>query len=98
MHPDQQLHPLTTDLASLSDRDLATTVLSSLTSPPTADADSFVLHAPLELMARADATFRAVLDGSLRVRVGRTFPLAEARAAHQALESRQTTGKILLIP
>jgi NADPH2:quinone reductase len=51
-----------------------------------------------ELMARADATFRAVLDGSLRVRVGRTFPLAEARAAHQALEGRQTTGKILLIP
>jgi NADPH:quinone reductase len=51
-----------------------------------------------ELTARADATFRAVLDRSLRVRIGRTFPLGEARAAHEALEGRQTTGKILLIP
>jgi NADPH2:quinone reductase len=51
-----------------------------------------------ELTARADGLFGAVLDGSLRVRIGRTFPLAEARAAHEALEARATTGKILLIP
>jgi NADPH2:quinone reductase len=51
-----------------------------------------------ELRARADALFGAVLDGSLTVHISRTFPLAEARAAHEALEARQTTGKILLIP
>ena len=34
----------------------------------------------------------------LDVRIDRAFPLAEAAAAHQALESRQTTGKLLLVP
>jgi NADPH2:quinone reductase len=51
-----------------------------------------------ELMGRAEALFQAVLQGALDVRIGRTFPLAEARAAHEALASRETTGKILLIP
>jgi len=51
-----------------------------------------------ELMGRADALFRAVSEGALDVRIGKTFPLASARAAHEALEGRETTGKILLIP
>jgi NADPH2:quinone reductase len=51
-----------------------------------------------ELTARADVLFGAVLDKSLRVHISRTFPLAEARAAHEALEGRATTGKILLVP
>jgi NADPH2:quinone reductase len=51
-----------------------------------------------ELMARASALFDAVASGALDVRVGATFPLAEARAAHAALEGRQTTGKLLLEP
>jgi NADPH:quinone reductase len=51
-----------------------------------------------ELMGRADVLFRAVLDKSLRVHVNATFPLADARAAHEALEGRATTGKILLVP
>jgi len=37
-----------------------------------------------------------VRDGRLEVRVGHTFPLAGAGDAHRALESRATTGKILL--
>jgi len=37
-----------------------------------------------------------VRDGRLEVRVGHTFPLAAAGDAHRALESRATTGKILL--
>ena len=36
--------------------------------------------------------------GELRVVVGATFPLAQAADAHRALESRQTTGKLLLVP
>jgi NADPH:quinone reductase len=51
-----------------------------------------------ELMARAQALFEAVSQGTLDVRIGRTFPLADARAAHEALAGRETTGKILLIP
>jgi NADPH2:quinone reductase len=51
-----------------------------------------------ELTGRTAALFRAVLERSLHVRVGRTFPLADARSAHEALEGRETTGKILLIP
>jgi NADPH2:quinone reductase len=51
-----------------------------------------------ELMGRAEALFRAVSEGGLDVRIGRTFRLAEARAAHEALEGRATTGKVLLIP
>jgi len=50
------------------------------------------------LEARAGAVLRAVADGSLKVRVDRVFPLAEAAAAHRALEARETTGKLLLLP
>lgn len=51
-----------------------------------------------ELLARAEELLRLVAEGKLTVRIGQTFPLAEARAAHEALEARRTTGKILLIP
>jgi NADPH2:quinone reductase len=51
-----------------------------------------------ELLLRAGAVLGAVADGSLRVAVGGRYPLAEVRAAYQALESRATTGKLLLIP
>ena len=37
-----------------------------------------------------------VRNGALEVRVGHTFPLADAAEAHRALEGRSTTGKILL--
>ena len=40
----------------------------------------------------------AVGDGALTVRVGGTYPLADAAAAHRDLESRATQGKLLLIP
>ncbi len=39
-----------------------------------------------------------VADGKLDIRIGTTFPLAEAVAAHDALTGRATTGKVLLIP
>lgn len=51
-----------------------------------------------ELTWRADELFRAVGAGELLIRVGATFPLAEAAEAHRALESRRTTGKVLLTP
>ncbi|KKD07055.1 NADP-dependent oxidoreductase [Streptomyces sp. WM6386] len=36
--------------------------------------------------------------GRLRVAVERTYPLAEAAAAHRAIEEKRTTGKLVLVP
>lgn len=47
---------------------------------------------------RAGELFDAVLAGSLSVRVAQTFPLAEARRAHEVLQSRAAQGKLLLVP
>jgi NADPH2:quinone reductase len=51
-----------------------------------------------ELIWRSDELFTAVLDGELSVRIDKTYPLAEAAQAHRDLESRKTTGKLLLVP
>jgi NADPH2:quinone reductase len=51
-----------------------------------------------ELLARARDVLGWVADGTLTVHIDREYPLAEAAAAHRALEARQTTGKVLLIP
>jgi NADPH2:quinone reductase len=51
-----------------------------------------------ELLARAEAVLGWVADGTLAVRVGARYPLAEAGRAHEDLEARRTTGKLLLIP
>ena len=47
---------------------------------------------------RAGEILNWVKDGSLKLRIEKTLPLADARTAHTAIESRQTTGKWLLIP
>jgi NADPH2:quinone reductase len=49
-----------------------------------------------ELLARSGAVLAAVADGSLAVRIGGTYPLAEARRAQEDLQARRTTGKLLL--
>ena len=51
-----------------------------------------------ELLWRAEELFAAVQAGQLDVRVGATYPLDHVRAAHEALEGRRTTGKVLLLP
>ena len=51
-----------------------------------------------ELLSRAGDLFQMVGAGQLHVRVGHTFPLAQAADAHRALTGRETTGKVLLIP
>ncbi len=51
-----------------------------------------------ELERRAADLFAAVERGTLRLRIEHTYPLAEAARAHRDLESRATTGKLLLIP
>jgi len=50
------------------------------------------------LLQRAGDVLGWIEAGKLRLRVERTYPLAEAAEAHKALAGRQTTGKILLLP
>jgi NADPH2:quinone reductase len=51
-----------------------------------------------ELDWRAGDVFRAITDGVLRVRIGGSYPLADAAAAHRDLEARATTGSLVLLP
>ena len=51
-----------------------------------------------ELMQRATDVLAWVEDGALKVRIDRALPLAEAAAAQEALASRATSGKVLLVP
>jgi NADPH:quinone reductase len=51
-----------------------------------------------ELHQRADTVLGWVAEEKLHVRIDREFPLAAAAEAHRELESRRTTGKLLLTP
>lgn len=51
-----------------------------------------------ELLRRTNDLFAWIRDGRLVVRIDRTVPLARVAEAHRALESRATSGKVLLIP
>ncbi|MBE2319190.1 quinone oxidoreductase [Solirubrobacter sp. CPCC 204708] len=99
-------------LASLRARGFM--VLYGMSSGPAPDVDPQALQAKSlyltrpglpqyvatreELLERAGAVLGWVADGTLDVRVGGRYPLEEARRAHEDLEARRTTGKLLLIP
>jgi NADPH2:quinone reductase len=51
-----------------------------------------------ELTLRARDLFGWIAAGDLSVHIGGRYPLEEAKRAHDDLESRRTTGKLLLIP
>lgn len=51
-----------------------------------------------ELERRAGDVFAWIAAGDLDVRIGARFGLADAADTHRALEGRQTTGKVLLVP
>ena len=53
---------------------------------------------PQELQARAKAVFDMITEGKLKLRIEHTYPLAQAQQAHRDLESRKTTGKLILLP
>jgi len=50
-----------------------------------------------ELLARTSALFAMIAEGKLKLRIARTYPLAEAAQAHHDLEERKATGKLLLL-
>jgi NADPH2:quinone reductase len=62
---------------------------------PTLD---FYIATREELTWRAADLFGWVASGQLRVHISHRYPLAEAAQAHEDLEARRTTGKVLLIP
>jgi NADPH2:quinone reductase len=51
-----------------------------------------------DLVATANDLFEVVASGKVKVPVNQRFPLKEARAAHEALEGRHTTGSTILLP
>ena len=51
-----------------------------------------------ELLWRAGDVFRWLQDGTLNIRIGATYPLADAAQSHLDLEGRKTTGKLLIVP
>jgi NADPH:quinone reductase len=53
---------------------------------------------PEELRTRATDVFAEVVDGTLDVRIGHRYALADAATAHEDLQGRRTTGKLLLLP
>ncbi|HEY2226674.1 MAG TPA: quinone oxidoreductase [Xanthobacteraceae bacterium] len=56
------------------------------------------IHTPELLRARSAQLFDWIADGKLKVRNGGEYPLADAAQAHADMESRKTTGKLLLVP
>ena len=53
---------------------------------------------PEELAWRSGEVFAGIESGRLSIRVSNRYPLAEAAQSHEDLQSRRTTGKLLLIP
>ncbi|GAB2515979.1 quinone oxidoreductase family protein [Nocardia heshunensis] len=51
-----------------------------------------------ELLWRAGDIMNAIADATLHIRIGGSYPLADAEQAHRDLESRKTTGSIVLVP
>ena len=51
-----------------------------------------------ELVSSARELFAQVKRGAVRVRIGQSYPLADAAQAHRDLEARRTTGSTVLIP
>lgn len=51
-----------------------------------------------DLLRRSSDLFGWIADNRLAVRIGERIPLAEAARAHELLEGRRTTGKVVLIP
>jgi NADPH2:quinone reductase len=65
-----------------------------LTRPTMADYTATVE----DLRMSAGTLFAAIASGAVKIEIGQTFPLADARRAHESLQGRKTTGASLLIP
>jgi NADPH:quinone reductase len=77
------------DTAVLNAKGSLSLARPSLTHNVASDAD---------VARRAGDLFRWIEAGKLDVRIGKTFPLANAANAHREMEARRSTGKIILVP
>ncbi len=64
-----------------------------ITRPTLAD----YISTKTELQSRADDVFKAITNG-MKVNIHKTYDLADASAAHKDIESRETSGKLILKP
>ena len=55
-------------------------------------------HTRAELEQSAAALFAVIRAGHVKVKPPRVFPLADAQQAHRALEGRETTGSVVMVP
>ncbi|HYA42838.1 MAG TPA: quinone oxidoreductase [Syntrophobacteraceae bacterium] len=51
-----------------------------------------------DLLAHARDLFEVVEGGIVKVQIGKTYPLADVAMAHRDMESRRTTGSVILAP
>jgi NADPH2:quinone reductase len=56
------------------------------------------VRTPELLRQRSGQLFELIEQGKLEVRIGAQYPLEQARQAHEDLQARRTTGKLLLLP
>ena len=57
-----------------------------------------VVRSPEDNRTLVEQALAMAAAGSLRPVIGQRFPLAQAAAAHRAIEARETVGKTILIP
>ena len=51
-----------------------------------------------DLLAHAKDLFEVVGSGIVKVQIGKEYPLADVGTAHRDMESRRTTGSVILVP
>ncbi len=61
---------------------------------------SFYVHTKTreDLLESAEDLFEVVLNGAVKATISEQYPLKDAAEAHRAIESRRTTGSVILIP
>ncbi len=59
---------------------------------------AFHIATPEELAWRASDVLNGIKSGQLNIHIEKTYKLADVRQAHRDLESRKTTGKLVLTP
>jgi NADPH2:quinone reductase len=57
-----------------------------------------VLTSATERLDRAAQLFRWIREGVLQIKIAASFALRDGAKAHALLESRRSSGKILLLP
>ena len=56
------------------------------------------IRTPRELQETADDLFAVIASGAVKIEINQRFALKDARAAHEALQARKTTGATVLLP